>query len=58
MLIGLIFGKHSIQNITIRSTTININSYVYKIRLVTLKGVCMHFTCNGDRTLNSFYLIV
>ena len=46
MLIGLSFGKHGIKNITI--TTININSLIFKIRFVTLKGVCMHFTCNEN----------
>ena len=26
--------------------TININSFIFKIPFVTMKGVCMHFTCN------------
>ena len=51
MRMGLIFGKHSIQKITI--TTININSFIFKIRFVTLKGLCMHYTSNENRTLLS-----
>ena len=52
MLIGLSFGKHSIKKYY------NYNykhqySFIFKIRFVTLKGVCMHFTCNENRALLS-----
>ena len=52
MLIGLILGKHSIQKCY--NYTININSFILKTRFVNLKGVCMQFTCDENRTLLTF----
>ena len=54
MLTGLNFGNIKLKTITIDA--INLNSYILKIRFVTLKGECMHFTCNENRTLLSILL--
>ena len=51
MLYNYVTTNIAFKNITI--ITININSFIFTIRFVTLKGVCMHFTCNENKTLLS-----